>query len=148
MIYLFLFNCYVSFLTSVLSRLKGMSINDPEIIDSSVTLTTIAVSVHTLINLVCLDGFQYIFSQHSYVVALLSNDSRMLYILMLVGVLVAIGSFLSKSLEKNRCRFPWWWRTIFEPIPFLIKIILFFGLIIGPFKILGYLIHEYVFLMR
>lgn len=146
MFYLFIYNCYYSSLLAVLSKIKHWQCVNPFIERNAARFSVVPTSVHTLINLTCIDGIQYTWTDYSMVSALLLMKHGLLFTFIITILLAVIGIQVEEYLQKNDYEFPEWWKSVYDRIPFLIKLILFFCVIIGPFYILSILLTEYGYL--
>ena len=102
--------------------------------------------MHTLVNLLCLDGFLYAFAGFSVFKKMLSIGHEFLMLIIVCAVLGVLGVRVETYLEQHNYKFPLWWKNIYDRIPFLIKLFLYFLIIIAPVYILSYLAKEYGYL--
>ena len=147
MVYLFIYYCFYSSFLAVASRIRHWRWVTPFVERRAASYAVVPASAHILVNLTCIDGIQYTWTDFSLVNVIMSMKHSFLIVCIIVPILfVIIGERVEVFLEKNDYEFPEWWRSVFDRIPFLIKLILFFGVIIGPFYILFILISEYGYL--
>ena len=146
MIYLFLYNFYFSFWTAIASLIKRKQVYPNETKNNAAVTSSIIVALHTLVNLLCLDGFLYAFAGFSVFKKMLSIEHEFFMLIILCAVLGVLGVRVETYLEQHNYKFPSWWKNIYDRIPSLIKLFLYFLIIIGPVYILSYLAKEYGYL--
>ena len=73
-------------------------------------------------------------------------DMTFLTLIILCAILGLLGVRVETYLEQHNYKFPSWWKNIYDRIPSLMKLLLYFLIIIGPVYILSYLAKEYGYL--
>ena len=143
MIFLFIFSCYYLFCIKVLAPIRHWRGIDPNIEDNSAHLSSIITTLHTTINLACLDGLIFILTGDSYMKKILSSDSKILLVLLILIPIYIIGAIWRNVLRNNRFKFPDWWNNIYGRIPLVLKLVLFLMVVLGQFYIMKLLITDY-----
>ena len=146
MIYLFLYNFYFSLWTNIVSFIKRKQVYPNETKNNAAVTSSIIVALHTLVNLLCLDGFLYAFAGFSVFKKILLMGHEFLTLIILCAILGLLGVRVETYLEQHNYKFPSWWKNIYDRIPSLMKLFLYFLIIIGPVYILSYLAKEYGYL--
>ncbi len=146
MVYLFIYYCFYSSFLAVVSRIRHWRWVTPFVERNAARFAVVPASVHTLVNLTCIDGIQYTWTDYSLMSVIISMKYGLLVLSIVTALLVIIGVQVEEYIQKNNYEFPEWWKSVYDRIPFLIKLILFLGVIIGPFYILFILISEYGYL--
>ncbi|MEE1083753.1 MAG: hypothetical protein UH850_08490, partial [Paludibacteraceae bacterium] len=137
MIYLFLYNFYFSLWTNIVSFIKRKQVYPNETKNNAAVTSSIIVALHTLVNLLCLDGFLYAFAGFSVFKKMLSIGHEFLTLIILCAILGLLGVRVETYLEQHNYKFPSWWKNIYDRIPSLMKLFLYFLIIIGPVYILS-----------